>query len=247
MNFLEKLYSNSYFAPVLFGVIAVLAVLFVIVLIMALKDAKKRNGEETKVDDTLSKVEEEPKDLSIEMTDTKEDNNEEVEDKLSATDVISSLVPENDSFENISISAPSEDQEIELKAEEEDPFNGIVTLNEDNTTSVEVEPSDVAIVDEVAQAESDLDAIAKTLLAEYRKEMPKVNKQVEETPSQSDQYSSVFVTPNTLSSDDNTPNLFDIPTPQPVRVVDQSTIIDSSNRTNNVDINNISNEEYTIK
>lgn len=45
MDFLYKLYSNQYFALILFSVIAVLLVLFIIVLIAAMKDAKKRKLE----------------------------------------------------------------------------------------------------------------------------------------------------------------------------------------------------------
>ena len=65
MNFLEKLYSQEYFAPVLFTIIAILAVLFVIVLILALRDAKKNKKVEEKVNDTFAEQKDEVQELNI--------------------------------------------------------------------------------------------------------------------------------------------------------------------------------------
>ena len=42
------------------------------------------------------------------------------------------------------------------------------------------------------------------------------------------------------------PSISDIPLPQPVRVVQQSSIVDSSKK-ENVGLNQIQNEEYNIK
>ena len=109
-------------------------------------------------------------------------------------------------------------------------------------------------------AETDLDEIAATLLSEYQKEapavapapateveLPKSEDNTNVAPS-NEQFSSVFVTPNSLPNEEKVadiPSLNDIPAPQPVRVVNQSTIIDSSKK-DNVNVNNIEAETYNL-
>ena len=68
------------------------------------------------------------------------------------------------------------------------------------------------------------------------------------------QTSPVFVTPDTLPNKvdeekveaTEMPNLIDIPVPQPIRVVQSSQVIDSSKK-ENISLNEIENEEYSIK
>lgn len=59
-EFLEKLYTNEYFPIILFSAIGILAILFVIILIMALRDAKKNNKLPEETENNLNHEEKEP-------------------------------------------------------------------------------------------------------------------------------------------------------------------------------------------
>ena len=52
MGFIEKLYSNDLCAPILFTIVGILTVLFIVVLILALKDAKKSQKSVVEIADT---------------------------------------------------------------------------------------------------------------------------------------------------------------------------------------------------
>ena len=242
MEFLEKLYSQEYFAPVLFVIIAILAVLFVIVLILALRDAKKNKEMNVeKTEDTFAKIGDEPQEININI-------NQENENEVKEDSVINSVEPVSNSFENVEIAAPvAEEIEKPMVTEVKEDLNSI-PMAPVGSQDIKLEDSPVATSEEVAKAENDLDAIASTLLSEYQKDNAiKTNvSEVEPTP-QPDQFSSVYVTPNTLpneveKSSVDLPNLNDIPTPQPVRVTETSTVIDSSKQ----NANNIEVEEYSI-
>ena len=264
MEFLEKLYESNLFAPILFGVIAVLAVLFIIVLILAMRDAKKnRISKETpKTDDAFSQI-------STESTEVKFEANKEEDSKVKENEsenVISSVTPVSGKFEDVNVGAPTEfdvpviANQVEESVPVDENVNNEVSF-ESVDTPIETEKSAVASVEEVKKAENDLDAIAATLLAEYQKEpsnanedkavdLPKNNEE-DNKVMPNDQFSSVFVTPNTLNEEEKNeekssiPSINDIPSPQPVRVVSQSTIIDSS-KSDGVDINNIETETYNL-
>ena len=112
----------------------------------------------------------------------------------------------------------------------------------------------VTTQEDVDKAESDLDEIAATLLAEYKKETLPAANNVEVNDSEKnkdiDPFSSIYVTPEVNHSAptiDNVPSFADIPTPQPVRVVNSSTVIDSSKQNNGFDFNSIATEEYNLK
>ena len=228
MEFIEKLYSNELFAPILFTIVGILAVLFVVVLILALKDAKKSKKDVVKVADNT----EEFNKLNEEVVETPIVTNELEEKSLVNEDVVNNVIPDSDVFEEVTIDAP----EIDLN----------------NDDKIKIENEEVASI-ELERAESDLDEIAATLLKEYQKEKND-DEEVIETPQIADsQISPVFVTPDTLpvkeedkESEVEMPSLSDIPIPQPVRVVQSSQIVDSSKK-ENVSINDIETEEYNIK
>ncbi len=230
MEFIERLYSNELFAPILFSIVGILAVLFIIVLILALRDAKKNNKNVVEVADNteeFNKLSEEVKEAPIEAP--VETNDFKFKNDFKE-DVVDNLVSENDSFEEVTIEAPKAD------------------LEDDN--KIKIENEEVASI-ELERAENDLDEIAATLLKEYQKEED--DEEVVETPQVAEtQISPVFVSPNTLpvKEEDKVeiemPSLSDIPVPQPVRVVQSSQIIDSSKK-ENVSINDIEAEEYSIK
>lgn len=273
MEFLEKLYSQEYFAPVLFIIIAILAVLFVIVLALALKDAKKNkkkveNNENNSVDNNaFAPVSEAPQDVTIDIVPdevpVQQPVQEEAAQNVVQENVVSSVEPTPSGFENVQIDAPVASEEIASPAVEnqettispsvETPVapasevvNPVETNMPINPTEIKVEESPVASAEDVAKAENDLDAIAATLLSEYQKDDNKETETVEKNIQQPEQISPVFVTPNVLPGNEEQsvelPNLTDIPAPQPVRVTETSTVIDSSKQ----NLNNIPTEEYNI-
>ena len=278
MDFLEKLYENNLFAPVLFAIIAILAVLFIIVLILALKDSSKNKSVKmtSQTQDAFNQVNEVPTTVNTAPVDNAapviNNNQAPVQDG-----VISNVTPTASGFENVNVAAPaSVDMPVVVEPNDnpivdsqniEVPTSGSNFVENNNVsfesvdTPIQTESSPVASVEDVKKAETDLDEIASTLLAEYQKEAPveemsapEVNLPRNNTVinSNNEQFSSVFVTPNTLPSETNTsvastqvPSLNDIPAPQPVRVVSQSTVIDSSKQ-NSVNVNNIENETYNL-
>ncbi len=228
MEFIERLYSNELFAPILFTIVGILAVLFVVVLILALRDAKKSKKDVVEVADNteeFNKISEEVVETPIE---TKEEENELVKDES----VINNLTPISDNFEEVSIEAP----ETELKDD------GKIKIENEEVASIELE-----------RAENDLDEIAATLLKEYQKEESEEDEVIDKPQVAEKQISPVFVTPDTLPAKEEEkeaeiemPSLSDIPVPQPVRVVQSSQIIDSSKK-ESFSINDIETEEYNLK
>ena len=231
MEFIEKLYSNPLFAPILFTCVGILTVLFIVVLILAIKDSNKSKKSVVEVannSDEFNKLNEEAIDTPLENV--KEDKQLALDD--SKDNVIDSVVPESNTFEEVKIDAP---EEVALENDDE----------------IKVENEEVASI-ELERAENDLDEIAATLLKEYQKETSD-DEEVIETPHVADsQISSVFVSPDTLPNkveeEDkfDLPSLNDIPVPQPVRVVQSSQIVDSSKKENKT-INDIETEEYSIR
>lgn len=225
MDFLEKLYSKEYFAPVLFTVIAILVVLFAIVLILALRDAKKKKAlENASANDAFAKVNEEPQEVNISVA-TPEVKEENVVNSVEATPT---------GFANVEVPAP-------VAESNETPIVTPPTF-EAATPDVPVEePQDIKIeeapkveVNQEQSAMNDLDSIASTLLSQYKKEeAPKVEAPVE-APSVAP------VQSEAVASD--IPSFGDIPVPQPVRVTDSANVIDSSSQ----NVANIRAEEYNI-
>lgn len=248
MEFLEKLYSKEYFAPVLFTVIAILAVLFIIVLILALRDAKKKKNVEGGTNDAFAKVSEEPQEINVNVSSSEPTEvpviTENKEEEVKSESVVSSVEPTPTGFENVEVPAPVEESnETPIVTEAPAPFAT-------PTPEVPEEPQDIKIdsipdVDtpDVTKAENDLDSIAASLLSDYQKEK---EEKVETPTVQPNEFSSVGITPNTLPVEEeksfDIPNLNDIPVPQPVRVTETSTVIDSSKQS----VDSIPTEEYNI-
>ena len=249
MEFLEKLYSQEYFAPVLFTVIAILALLFIIVLVLALRDAKKKKAAQGGTNDAFAQVSEEPQEINVNVSapapvEVKNEN------------VINSVEPSANGFENIEVPAPvASNNETPIVSEPNvEPVDPTVPVEPvaptETVAPVQEEPQDIQIeaTPEVNNVENnDLDSIASTLLSEYQKETTNNEEKVETPTIQPNDFSSVGVKPNTLPVEEENksvdfPNLNDIPMPQPVRVTETSTVIDSSKQ--NVD--DIPTEEYNI-
>lgn len=270
MEFLEKLYSNELFAPILFIIIAVLAVAFIIVLILALKDAKKNKGVDgsgTPIENTFAQQEQVPTAVNVPVEGQVEpvQNFEQNNPTIAPDNVIESVQPTNNTFESVNIEAPTPsvepvvvqpvDQPSMVQSSVQpvvNPVNPVETVvPQVESPDIKIEASPVATQEDVNRAENDLDQIAATLLKEYQKEAPGVVNPIKEEVSSvvqpSEQISPVFVSPDTLpnkveETSTGISNLSDIPTPQPVRVTNTSTVIDSSNQ----NINNIATEEYNI-
>ena len=247
MEFLEKLYSQEYFAPVLFTIIAILAVLFVIVLILALRDAKKKKGVEGGTNDAFAKVSEEPQEINVNVSNPEPTEvpviTENKEEEVKEENVISSVEPTATGFENVEVPAPvEENNETPIVAEAPAPSIEPVVAAPEEPQDIKIDSIPEVETPEVEKAENDLDSIAASLLSDYQKE----NEEKVETPSvQPNEFSSVGITPNTLPVEEeknDMPNLSDIPVPQPVRVTETSTVIDSSKQS----VDSIPTEEYNI-
>lgn len=247
MEFLEKLYSQEYFAPVLFTIIAILAVLFIIVLILALRDAKRKKNEVNGgTNDAFAKVSEEVQEINVNVSEPTptEVNEENSVEPVKEESVINSVEPTATGFENVEVPAPVvENNETPIATEQVVEQNPEPVLPVEEPQDIKIEAAPEVSENEVEKAENDLDSIAATLLSEYQKEeTPKV-----ETPVvQPNEFSAVGITPNTLPVEEETssniPNLSDIPVPQPVRVTETSTVIDSSKQ----NLDDIPTEEYNI-
>ena len=258
MEFLEKLYSQEYFAPILFTIIAILAVLFIIVLILALRDAKKKKGAvDNTTTDAFAKTNEEVQEINVNVSapEVSEENKEEEKKEES---VINSVEPTAAGFENVEVPAPvAEENETPISNPiNVEPTAEIVAPASEESQDIKIEATPEVVTpvvpapasNDVEKAENDLDSIAATLLSEYQKDGSSNETKVE-TPSvqPATEFSSVGITPNTLPVEEENksveiPGLNDIPVPQPVRVTETSTVIDSSKQ--NVD--NIPTEEYNL-
>ena len=257
MEFLEKLYSQEYFAPILFTIIAILAVLFIIVLILALRDAKKKKGAvDNTTTDAFAKTNEEVQEINVNVSapEVSEENKEEKKEES----VINSVEPTAAGFENVEVPAPvAEENETPISNPiNVEPTSEIVAPASEESQDIKIEATPEVITpvvsapasNDVEKAENDLDSIAATLLSEYQKDGSSNETKVE-TPSvqSATEFSSVGITPNTLPVENENksveiPGLNDIPVPQPVRVTETSTVIDSSKQK----VDSIPTEEYNL-
>jgi type II secretory pathway pseudopilin PulG len=252
-DFMEKLYSMQYFGVVLFSIIGILAVLFVIVLILALKDAKKRRQAEnlTKESDQSASMadvafaEEVHDPVKVEVTKTSEETPKE-------DNVVQYQEAANNTFEDIKVEAPSELP----KEENVSPFPDLEITQPVNL------PADImndAEKEEIAPVIKETEE--ETVKVEEEKKDSANNEEPVLKPQQPEQFSSIYVTPGAIPNKETDekvmptemPNLSDIPAPTPVRVVNESSIVDSSAKKElkpeDISTDKIANaaEEYTIK
>lgn len=244
-EFMEKLYSNQYFGVVLFAVIGILALLFIIVLILALRDAKKRkqiedvtlesDKEEEMANVAFAKVNDNPVNLEV-----KEDIPQEEPKK--EEDIVEIKPTESDGFDSVVVEAPT------------------TMPVEDNKSLFPDLEIDKPVADEAVSIEPSIEEPVKEELKQEVVEQPKeeVSEEPVLKPQQPEQFSSIYVTPGAIpkkeeekvSTPTDLPNFADIPAPTPVRVVNETSIIDSSAKVSpEVNANNVSktSEEYTLK
>lgn len=140
MNFVDKIYSNSHFTTILIGAIAFLVVLFIIVLYLGIKDAKKAKNpqkeEEKQKDITFEDITPEQKeiaeDVTFEMgtiTKNLEDFKKGLEEELQNETTEIKVVDEPKQEEPIKSDASSKE---ELSEEEvEDNFLDLIDLKKE--------------------------------------------------------------------------------------------------------------------
>ena len=241
-EFMEKLYSNQYFGIVLFAIIGILALLFIIVLILALRDAKKRKQIE---------------DVTIES--------DKAEDMANVA-----FASYNDVPVKVEVKADDQVQPVkEDKPETEDNVVEIKTLQDESFDSVTVEApttmpdeNSASLFPDLEIGKPDINEIDKP---EEEKKEPIVEEAPKEEvtepvlkPQQPEQFSSIYVTPGAISKKEEEtipaptelPNFADIPAPTPVRVVNETSIIDSSAKyKQEIKADDVSetSEEYTLK
>ena len=241
-EFMEKLYSNQYFGIVLFAIIGILALLFIIVLILALRDDKKRKQIE---------------DVTIES--------DKAEDMANVA-----FASYNDVPVKVEVKADDQVQPVkEDKPETEDNVVEIKTLQDESFDSVTVEApttmpdeNSASLFPDLEIGKPDINEIDKP---EEEKKEPIVEEAPKEEvtepvlkPQQPEQFSSIYVTPGAISKKEEEtiptptelPNFADIPAPTPVRVVNETSIIDSSAKyKQEIKADDVSetSEEYTLK
>ena len=181
-----------------------------------------------------------------------DENSNSVDDIIKFNDD-KEVVVEN--VENISENKNESKEEINNVEEAEKDLDEIATSlfedykketledNELNLDDIKFDDDEEVVLPEIEEKVEE-PQIEEDHIVEEKKEVNKPN----------EQFSSIYVTPDTL--DDNEEDfgdfdLNDIPSPQPVRVVNSSTIIDSSKKVNledtQVNMNDITTEEYHIK
>ena len=170
---LDKLFNLPYFGAVLFGVIGLLAIIFITLLSMAIADAKK--GKVVIKKDVSDDKADEP--LTVDDEPTIEINQEEIQELIN---------------------------------------------------------NDELVLDSVSEEKIDLPEVVETNTDEIKVEIPEEVKEEEKVEE-------VKETPIDLS------DLMDLPTPQPIKVVSETKIIDSSAEKNDINVNNLENEEYNLK
>jgi hypothetical protein len=260
-DFFEKLYSNQYFGIIIFSIIGILAVLFIIVLIIALKDAKKKKI----ADAVTSEADKESKMAEVAFAqEAVNPTNLEVTPNQDAAPAINDNVVEikptvNDSFDSVSVPEPTpivdSNATVNMNTTPEDS-----SINRDYNASSNVPESTPSAIDsnvDISQEQNDLTAIAQSLAAEYKKETGANDSHTSAPvlkPTQPEQFSSVYVTPTPMPNaqtsnvvPNNMPNIADIPVPQPIKVENENRVFDSSNSANTNPIDNISTEEYKLK
>ena len=226
-SFLENIFSYQYFGVILLCVIAFLAVLFIVIFAFAIKDAKK-----TKVVKTIVNESDEEE---------AEDEDVKVKEEIPLDDIIESKKQDEDNeikiSENLESTLADLDQELSsLNIEDEEnvpdikiEFNdGAEELNEDIKELTGELEEEVQEDVNISPEQNDLQSLAMSLVKDFKKkESPKKVETIE------------------------MPKLDDIPTPQPVKVVDETPIIDSSKVRPRVkrhnSINDIVGEEYKLK
>ena len=242
-EFMGKLYSNQYFGIVLFAIIGILALLFIIVLILALRDAKKRKHiedvtiESDKAEDMANVAFASYNDVPVKVEVKENDQVQAVkEDKVEKEDnVVEIKASEDESFDNVTVEAPTTMPNENSNSLFPDLEIGKPDINEiDKPEEEKKEP----IVEEVAPKEEVAEPVLK--------------------PQQPEQFSSIYVTPGAIPKKEEDsvptptelPNFADIPAPTPVRVVNETSIIDSSAKyKQEIKADDVSetSEEYTLK
>ena len=139
-NIIDKIYSNSHFTTILIGAIAFLVVLFIIVLYLGIKDAKKVNNsskeEKEEKDITFEDVPQEPKDIAEDVTfemgtitknleDFKKGLEEELQNDTSEIEIVNEEIPKEEQKEEVKEEPEKTEDEIE------DSFLDLIDLKKD--------------------------------------------------------------------------------------------------------------------
>ncbi len=150
MNIIDKIYSNSHFTTILIGAIAFLVVLFIIVLCLGIKDAKKAKNpvkkEKEEKDITFEDVPQEPKDVAEDVTfemgtitknleDFKKGLEEELQNDTSEIDTIKEeTIEEKPHIEEMNTESIEEKEYSE--EEIEDSFLDLINLKKEDSEPV---------------------------------------------------------------------------------------------------------------
>lgn len=139
-NIIDKIYSNSHFTTILIGAIAFLVVLFIIVLYLGIKDAKKAKNpvkeDKEEKDITFEDAPQEPKDIAEDVTfemgtitknleDFKKGLEEELQNDTSEIEIVNEEIPKEEQKEEVKEEPEKTEDEIE------DSFLDLIDLKKD--------------------------------------------------------------------------------------------------------------------
>ena len=164
MNIVDKIYSNSHFTTILIGAIAFLVVLFIVVLYLGIKDAKKaknpKKEEEKQKDITFEEVTPEQKeiaeDVTFEMgtiTKNLEDFKKGLEEELQNETTEVKVVNEKKIDEPVK-EEPKEEDNIS-EEEVEDNFLDLIDLKKEEPKEEKEENTPISLEEVDAQKENE--------------------------------------------------------------------------------------------
>ena len=140
LNIIDQIYSNSHFTTILIGAIAFLVVLFIIVLYLGIKDAKKAKNpvkeDKEEKDITFEDAPQEPKDIAEDVTfemgtitknleDFKKGLEEELQNDTSEIEIVNEEIPKEEQKEEVKEEPEKTEDEIE------DSFLDLIDLKKD--------------------------------------------------------------------------------------------------------------------
>lgn len=156
MNIIDNIYSNSHFTTILIGAIAFLVVLFIIVLYLGIKDAKKAKNpvkeEKEEKDITFEDVPQEPKDIAEDVTfemgtitknleDFKKGLEEELQNETAEIEIINE--------EPVEEITKEEKEEAQAEDEIEDNFLDLIDLKKEETPKEKTEGNEESKEEEI--------------------------------------------------------------------------------------------------
>lgn len=220
---IEGWFSSKYFGIVLLCIIAFLALAFIVLFALAIKDAKKEKNVKSAIEETK---------------DEKKDKKEEV-----------AFAEKKEEPKKVEVSKKDKDAKISSKKEEkkveEDTLESLeaTLFDMDSEIALDNKIEEPQINISIEQEQNDLQSIAMSLAKGYQNDRKKKEEPiVEKMPTRSERRAE--------NKHIKMPSLDDIPKPQPVRVVAEEPVIDTKKDkvpSKSRSLDDLVGEEYKLK